>query len=120
MARSRAGGRRPSFVVADAGALPFPDASVDLLVSSYAVHHLPDRHAARAEILRVLKPGGRAIIWDVVSPHGAPGSEAPAAHHAPAPAPGPHGAGTLDVVRMLLRFGRIPAERYELAKPAQS
>ena len=73
-----AGGRRPAFLVADAGALPFPDASVDLLVSSYAVHHLPDRHAARAEILRVLKPGGRAIIWDVMSPHGDPGQEAPA------------------------------------------
>ncbi len=29
----------------------------------------------------------------------------------------PHGAGALDVVRMLLRFGRIPAERYELRKP---
>ena len=75
-----AGGRRPAFVVADAGALPFPDASVDLLVSSYAVHHLPDRHAARAEIIRVLKPGGRAIIWDVASPHGAAG---PGAQGAP-------------------------------------
>lgn len=116
---TRAGGRRPAFVVADAGALPFPDDSVDLLVSSYAVHHLPDRHAARAEILRVLKPGARAIIWDVVSPHGAPG---PDAHAAPAEghrgASGArHGAGALDVVRMLLTFGRIPAERYELRKP---
>jgi ubiquinone/menaquinone biosynthesis C-methylase UbiE len=115
----RAGGRLPTFVVADAGALPFPDASVDVVVSSYAVHHLPDRHAARAEILRVLKPGGRAIIWDVVAPHGDPaGQEAPAGHHAPvAHVPARHAAGSLDVVRMLLRFGRIPAERYELRKP---
>ena len=115
----RAGGPLPTFLVADAGALPFPDASVDFVVSSYAVHHLPDRHAARAEILRVLKPGGRAIIWDVVAPHGDPGQDAPAGHDAPAAhASAQHAAGSLDVIRMLLRFGRIPAERYELRKPA--
>ena len=116
-----AGGRRPSFVVADAGALPFPDESVDLVVSSYAVHHLPDRHAARAEIMRVLRPGGRAIIWDVVSPHGAPGPDGhaapPAGHQAAAPGSAAHERGALDVMRMLLRFSRIPAERYELRKP---
>lgn len=101
--------RRPRFVVADASALPFADDSVDLLVSSYAVHHLPDREAARAEIMRVLKPGAKAIIWDVVSPHGAPAS---GGHHVPQQ----HAAGALDVVRMLIKFGRIPAERYELSK----
>jgi len=110
-------GRRPTFVEADAGALPFPDASVDLLVSSYAVHHIPDRHAARAEIMRVLKPGGRAIIWDVGSPHGAPGSDpqaTPAAHQEPAQ----HAVGAIDIARMLVTFARLPAERYELRKPA--
>jgi ubiquinone/menaquinone biosynthesis C-methylase UbiE len=109
--------RRPQFVVADAAALPFPDGSVDLVVSSYAVHHLPDRHAARSEIMRVLKPGGRAIIWDIASPHGQPApGDAPAHHGGPAP----HDASPLDIVRMLLRFGRIPAERYELRKPGAS
>ena len=69
-------------------------------------------------------PGARAIIWDVVGPHGAAGPDAhravSAGHHAPASAaaPVPHAAGALDVVRMLLKFGRIPAERYELVKPA--
>ncbi len=106
---------RPDFVVADAAALPFADASVDLLVSSYAVHHLPDRHAARAEILRVLKPGARAIIWDVTSPHGEPArTGSPHGHEAP-PA---HPAGAWSAVRMLVRFGRMPAERYELRKAA--
>jgi ubiquinone/menaquinone biosynthesis C-methylase UbiE len=119
--------RRPQFVVADAAALPFADGSVGLVVSSYAVHHLPDRHAARAEILRVLKPGAKAIIWDVMSPHGEPAPTdgpsghqgeqptAPRGHHAPAQ----HAAGALDIVRMLVRFGRIPAERYELRKPGR-
>jgi ubiquinone/menaquinone biosynthesis C-methylase UbiE len=117
--------RRPQFVVADAAALPFADESVDLVVSSYAVHHLPDRHAARAEIMRVLKPGAKAIIWDVVSPHGEPAptdgpshqqaeaSDRSSGHHAPEQ----HAAGALDIVRMIVRFGRIRAERYELRKP---
>jgi ubiquinone/menaquinone biosynthesis C-methylase UbiE len=107
------------FVVADAAALPIADESVDLVVSSYAVHHFPDRHAARAEIMRVLKPGGRAIIWDVASPHGAPaptdGSPGHGAAHGHG-APAAHPAGALGMIRMLIRFGRIPAERYELRK----
>jgi len=117
--------RRVRFVAADASALPLPDESVDLVVSSYAVHHLPDRHAARAEIMRVLKPGGRALIWDIVSPHGEPD---PAAGHGSPPAgnsapvghqvPGQHGLSALAILRMWLRFGRIPADRYELRKPA--
>src|SRR6478752_6190663 len=93
--------------------LPRADDSVDLVVSSYVVHHLPDRHAARAEILRILKPGGKAIIWDVVSPHGepeAPTGDAATTHGHPAPAHAPAGgnqlsdqgpAAALDVVRML-------------------
>jgi ubiquinone/menaquinone biosynthesis C-methylase UbiE len=67
--------------------------------------------------MRVLKPGGRAIIWDVVSPHGAPGSDrhaAPAAHQAPAQ----HAVGAMDIARMLVTFARLPTERYELRKPA--
>jgi ubiquinone/menaquinone biosynthesis C-methylase UbiE len=115
--RRPAPARRPRFLVADAAALPFADASVDLLVSSYAVHHLPDRHAARAEIMRVLKPGARAIIWDIVSPHSAPPPADESASHGHQ-SPPTHAAGALDVVRMLVRFGRIPAERYELTKPS--
>ena len=59
----------PRFVVADVAAMPFPDATFDVVVSSYAVHHWPDRHAGLAEVMRVLKPGGRAIVWDVAPPH---------------------------------------------------
>lgn len=124
---SRADTRRPQFSVADAGALPFADDSIDLVVSSYAVHHFPDRHAARAEILRVLKPGAKAIIWDVVSPHGAPAPTDGSSQHSAEPAetaPGRHTrtnhvANALDIARMVIRFGRIPAERYELRKPGR-
>lgn len=116
---------RPRFVVADVAELPFADESVDLVVSSYAVHHFPDRHAARSEIMRVLKPGGRALIWDLVSPHGereAPDAPpSPSATHGHGPhrnaTPDRHGMSPIAILGMLFRFGRLPAERYELRKP---
>jgi SAM-dependent methyltransferase len=62
------GGRRPSFLVGDVAALAFPDGSFDLVVSTLSMHHWADP----AEIGRVLRPGARALIWDLrpgVRPH---------------------------------------------------
>jgi SAM-dependent methyltransferase len=42
--------------------LPFPDASVDRVMASEVLEHIPDDAAAMAEIFRVLKPGGRAAV----------------------------------------------------------
>jgi SAM-dependent methyltransferase len=56
---------RLSFIVGDVAALPFPDASFDLVTSSFSVHHWPDGAAGFAEIRRVLRPGGRAIVYDL-------------------------------------------------------
>ena len=125
---------KPSFVVADVVAMPFADASFDVVISSFAVHHWPDRHAGLAEVMRVLRPGGRAIIWDIAAPmddpHAAP-HDAPAAHGAPV-AHGSHGAtgrvvvradgsrptlGPIGMLRMLLLFRRLPSERYDFVKP---
>jgi SAM-dependent methyltransferase len=58
---------RPRFLVADVAALPFPDASFDLVVSTFSMHHWADPTVGLAEIRRVLRPGGRALIWDPVS-----------------------------------------------------
>ena len=58
-------------IVTEQGAaesLPFPDASFDLVVSRYSAHHWHDLAAGLAGIRRVLKPGGLAIVMDVVSP----------------------------------------------------
>lgn len=51
--------------VGDVVALPLADASVDLVTSSFSVHHWPDARAGFAEVRRVLRPGGRAIIYDL-------------------------------------------------------
>jgi ubiquinone/menaquinone biosynthesis C-methylase UbiE len=51
-----------------AEALPFPDASFDIVATRYSAHHWHDLAAGLAGIRRVLKPDGKAIIMDVVSP----------------------------------------------------
>jgi SAM-dependent methyltransferase len=64
--------RRPSFLVGDVAALAFPDRSFDLVVSTLSMHHWADPTAGLAEIGRVLRPGGRALVWDFrpgVRPH---------------------------------------------------
>jgi SAM-dependent methyltransferase len=64
--------RRPSFLVGDAASLAFPDGSFDLVISTLSMHHWADPAAGLAEIGRVLRPGGRALIWDLrpgVRPH---------------------------------------------------
>lgn len=56
---------RVRFVVADGAGLPFPDASVDLVVSSLSMHHWARPPAVFAEIARTLRPGGVALIYDL-------------------------------------------------------
>jgi len=42
--------------------LPFPDESFDRILVVDAMHHFPEQHRAVAELLRVLKTGGRLVI----------------------------------------------------------
>jgi ubiquinone/menaquinone biosynthesis C-methylase UbiE len=56
---------RLDFVVGDVADLPFTDAAFDIVTSTFSVHHWPDPAAGFAEILRVLRPGGRALIYDL-------------------------------------------------------
>ncbi|MGY1815119.1 class I SAM-dependent methyltransferase [Blastococcus sp. SYSU D00820] len=58
--------------VADAGQLPFADASFDVVTSTFGVVFAADAERAAAELLRVLRPGGRLGLtaWRPEAPGG--------------------------------------------------
>jgi N-acetylglucosaminyl-diphospho-decaprenol L-rhamnosyltransferase len=61
---------RPAMERSDITAMRFPDSSVDYFICFHVLEHVPNDHLALAEIRRVLKPGGTAILqvnmdWDV-------------------------------------------------------
>jgi SAM-dependent methyltransferase len=51
-----------TFRAMDAEALALPDASFDVAVSLFAVHHFPEPLAALREMHRVVRPGGRLAV----------------------------------------------------------
>ena len=51
-----------------AEALPFPDASFDVVLTRMSAHHWHDIGAGLAGMRRVLRPGGLAAVVDVVAP----------------------------------------------------
>jgi MPBQ/MSBQ methyltransferase len=52
------------FLVDDAMALSFPDASFDVVWSIEAGPHMPDKAVFAKELMRVLKPGGLLVVAD--------------------------------------------------------
>ncbi|HEX2150466.1 MAG TPA: methyltransferase domain-containing protein [Stellaceae bacterium] len=57
--RAAAEGLSVEFREADAEALPFPDASFNVVISTFGVMFTPDQDKAAAELLRVCRPGGK-------------------------------------------------------------
>ncbi len=64
-ARQSGLGERVDFRLGNVEALPFPDHSLDLVVSTLSLHHWSDPVAVLDEIARVLKPGGSYLIFDL-------------------------------------------------------
>ena len=65
----RAALRNVVFMQADAAKLPFLDASFDIVVSRFAVHHFEHPGRQIAEMRRCLRMGGRLAIADLISDH---------------------------------------------------
>jgi demethylmenaquinone methyltransferase/2-methoxy-6-polyprenyl-1,4-benzoquinol methylase len=68
VARRRGGLALPSFLVGDMMALPFADASFDVVTTGYGLRNVPDLDATIREIHRVLRHGGRLVSLDFNRP----------------------------------------------------
>ena len=64
VAEERSQGVDATYVDGAAAALPFPDASLDLVWCERVLQHVDDAQAALHEMARVLRPGGRALVLD--------------------------------------------------------
>ena len=64
---SAAGVDNAVFLEGDIELLPIEDSSIDVVISNCTINLVPNKARAYAEIARVLRPGGRFIISDVVT-----------------------------------------------------
>ena len=64
-ARQAGLGERVDFRLGNVETLPFPDHSLDLVVSTLSLHHWSDPPGVLDEVARVLKPGGAYFIFDL-------------------------------------------------------
>lgn len=65
---AREGVENLELIHGDMRLVPMRDASVDVVVSCYAFHHLPDadKRVVLREVGRVLRPGGRLVVADMM------------------------------------------------------
>ncbi len=68
---ARAGLGNVAFARADVSALPFADSALELGVCAYSFHHFLDPARTLCELSRVLRPGGRVALVDIIVPEGA-------------------------------------------------
>jgi len=101
-------GERATVQRVDATALPFPDGRFDVVLSFAMLHHVMDWQYAVAEALRVIRPGGQFLGYDLM--HAAPTQHA---RH--------EGPGSTNMMRpgeLEAEFGRLPVTNVRTQRAA--